>query len=402
MKTKIISIIAIVLMTMLVFSSCTTKSNDVIEETETYDWGTLAPGKEEDNTEYEFSFNKYAISSYSKYGTSDTFTDSYNKVVDAIEERRESVTIPVEDKNAVVTALFDSYPLSVLLTQISAVEVQIPIETESETVKIVETTIPEDAVVETTPETVDVVETSEEPIETVIETKTMIDMYFSYKYERETHMQVIKQFYNSVAKIITGTLKNSMSDFEKVLALYSWTAQNIEDSSSNRISVFDVLFTAGEKTISEEQVYSENGATHAGVLQFLALQAGFESSVVKSPIRTSSHMWCTIAVNGKSYYFDPAYEYTDSMGSGLMFFGLTDVTYIEGGFAIPFTFGNRWNVTTELYNAEFSYYPYTIECYDTTFSTLKDCNYYTITNGVLEFYHSTTGESDTLNIKEIA
>ena len=370
---------------LLILASCSgagsTESES--EDTETYDWGTLAPDEPEEKA--DFSFDKYLRSLPYAGSPTATADESYTALVDAVENRTEKICVPAEDRDFIVSALFDSYLPAALLSGISGLDYDEVIETESETVG--EETAPAVETAAPAPE-----DSSGEIIETETElnVRKMTELTLAFRYEAEDHKAALDFFYSSAAVILSKTVKEGMSETEKALSIYSWTAANIEDAASNGISAFDVIASKGGRP-SGEAVYSSSGATHAGAFQYLALQAGLRCASVSSAIRQGSGAWNTVELDGEYFHVNAAYEYTDTSGSGLMWFGKKDSDMTAEGFGAEFVFGYNFAEGIPAYGIQIQPGVFGASCVSGRFDVLAGCSYYEKDSEGITYYDIAAG-----------
>lgn len=116
---------------------------------------------------------------------------------------------------------------------------------------------------------------------------------------------------NKIDYTISNSVKDSYTEFEKVLSVYGYLSRNIDAVSDENLKMYD-LFVNGKG----------NSTTFSEAMQLLLNQADIESYVTNS---VEGDFWVTAKINGNFYHFSPYLESKNTRGQGLGYFAKTDV-----------------------------------------------------------------------------
>lgn len=155
---------------------------------------------------------------------------------------------------------------------------------------------------------------------------------FQYKIPKEELAQKEAEFEKYITDILNENLRDDYSDFEKVLALYIYIANNY----TYDYEVYDRMKYEAVKDISAYRFFmTKHGicAECSTAYSYLLLQAGVDATVCGGNRGSDNegHAWTYVTINGKNYHVDPTF----AMGSSnsLAFFMMTDEQrYNEGEF----------------------------------------------------------------------
>lgn len=155
---------------------------------------------------------------------------------------------------------------------------------------------------------------------------------FQYKIPKEELAQKEAEFEKFITDILNENLRDDYSDFEKVLALYIYIANNY----TYDYEVYDRMKYEAVKDISAYRFFmTKHGicAECSTAYSYLLLQAGVDATVCggNRDYDGEGHAWTYVTINGKNYHIDPTY----AMGSScsLSFLMMTDEQrYKEDGY----------------------------------------------------------------------
>ena len=142
-----------------------------------------------------------------------------------------------------------------------------------------------------------------------------IDYTYTTKEEHDEKLEKAEQIIKSI--LINATSDDS-NEFEKVLYIYSYMAENVvndSDAAENgkELSISDVLF--------EHKGTYKN---YSKMINYLLTQLEIESyTVYGDTIFTEPHEWNLVKIYNKYYQVDATYESETTQGKGLIYFGMT-------------------------------------------------------------------------------
>lgn len=131
---------------------------------------------------------------------------------------------------------------------------------------------------------------------------------FQYKISKEELQAKETEFEKIVTDILNENLRDDYSDFEKVLALYLYFAENYTyDYEALELDPFEM-----DKKLSNYRFFLEKKGICfecAGAYTYLLLQAGVDctSGGGYSHAAKDGHAWSYVTINGKNYHVDPTY-----------------------------------------------------------------------------------------------
>lgn len=155
---------------------------------------------------------------------------------------------------------------------------------------------------------------------------------FQYKIPKEELAQKEAEFEKFITDILNENLRDDYSDFEKVLALYIYVANNY----TYDYDLYDRMKYESVDNINAYRFFTtKHGicAECSTAYSYLLLQAGVDATVCGGNRESDGegHAWSYVTINGKNYHVDPTY----AMGSSnsLSFLMMTDEQrYNEGEF----------------------------------------------------------------------
>lgn len=158
-----------------------------------------------------------------------------------------------------------------------------------------------------------------------------------YRYDAATHEQTAAAFQSRVTEVIRTTIQPEYNQFERLLALYRFTAQSIEYMDGDDVSAYNALMNG----VGICQSYT-------GVLSFLLLQVGIDSlSANAFMTNDDAHVWIMVKLDGAWYHFDPTFESSQNEGAGLCYFGMDDSQRTGTGIVMPIGTGvDSWYNST--------------------------------------------------------
>ncbi len=131
---------------------------------------------------------------------------------------------------------------------------------------------------------------------------------FQYKISKEELAAKETEFEKIVTDILNENLRDDYSDFEKVLALYLYFAENYTyDYEALELDPIE----ADKKLSSYRFFFDKKGICFecSGAYNFLLLQAGVDctSGGGYSHAGKDGHAWSYVTINGKNYHVDPTW-----------------------------------------------------------------------------------------------
>ena len=149
---------------------------------------------------------------------------------------------------------------------------------------------------------------------------------FHYVTSREEFEQKEAEFEKLVTDILNENLRDDYSDFEKVLALYLYFADNYtyDYKTLEQMETDPFVELSPYRFLTEKTgICSEC----APAFSYLLLEAGVDATVAGGP----DHSWSYVTINGKNYHIDPTFAM--SSGDDLSFLMMTDgQRELEGDF----------------------------------------------------------------------
>ena len=249
----------------------------------------------------QWSFDPYALSSDVKTYLGEKLQD-YRLLVNAVLQRQDTVTLAKESVIPSLSCLYAEFPLSVLLQDYA-----------------------------------------------VDKKGTTVTLEFIY--DQEDHAARVQAFKQRVESVIRAEIKTGYNECERALALYRWTAQNINYLDGDNVTPYHALMDGVGICQSYEGVY-----------QYLLLQVGIDAlSGGAFMTDEAAHAWTLVSLNGVWYHMDPTFESAQTMGAGLWYFGMDDARRLESGVVQPITTGvDDWCIRAPA-------------CEDTAFAALASC-----------------------------
>lgn len=227
----------------------------------------------------QWSFDAYALSSDAKAYLADREPD-YRKLVDAVLQRQETVTLPKASVIPSISCLYAEFPLSVVLRDFKV-------------------------------------------------DKKGTTITLQYVFDQTEHSSRIQAFAQRVESVIREQVKARYNECERALALYRWTAQNITYLDGNDVTPYHALMEGVGICQSYEGVY-----------RYLLLQVGIDArSGGAFTTDKAAHGWTLVHLNGAWYHMDPTFESGETLGAGLWYFGMDDVRREQSGVVQPINTG---------------------------------------------------------------
>lgn len=226
----------------------------------------------------------------------------YRLLVDAVLQRQEAVTLPKESVMPSLSCLYAEFPMSVLLRDYA-----------------------------------------------VDKNGTTVTLQFVY--DQDDHAARVQAFEQRVESVIRAEIKTRYNECERALALYRWSAQNINYLDGEDVTLYHALMDGVGICQSYESVY-----------RYLLLQTGIDAlSGGAFMTDEGSHAWTLVSLNGVWYHMDPTFESAQTMGAGLLCFGMDDARRLQSGAVKPITTGvDDWCIRAPA-------------CEDTAFAALASC-----------------------------
>lgn len=187
-----------------------------------------------------------------------------------------------------------------------------------------------------------------------------------YRHSKEKHLNNVKEFLDKVKMIITTSLQEGDTEFEKALKLFQYCSTTFvydyEQYETGKVSGDKQC--GGYRIIMDEIGICQEYAT---AYAFLLLQAGMEADVVSGGNDEVGHAWNIVEIEKKHYYMDTTFQ-SSRLGSPLYYFGVPADTYAElSEFPVSsHTIGGSANMKI----------PYDIS--DKKFEKLRECSFYDI------------------------
>jgi hypothetical protein len=155
----------------------------------------------------------------------------------------------------------------------------------------------------------------------------------TYRYDAGQHKALVKAFQTRVTDVIQSVIQPQYNPFERMLALYRFTAQNISYVNGDDVSPYNALMNG----VGICQSYD-------GVLRFLLLQVGIDGISGDAFVTDgAAHVWSMVKVNGAWFHLDPTFENSTTGGAGLVYFGMNDSRRVDSGVKMPISTGiNEW------------------------------------------------------------
>ena len=226
----------------------------------------------------------------------------YRLLVDAVLQCQEVVTLPEESVIPSLSCLYAEFPLSVLLQDYA-----------------------------------------------VDKKGTAVTLQFVY--DQDDHTARVLAFEQRVESVVRAEIKARYNECERALALYRWTAQNINYLDGDDVTPYHALMDGVGICQSYESVY-----------RYLLLQVGIDAlSGGAFMTDEAAHAWTLVSLNGVWYHMDPTFESAQTLGAGLWYFGMDDTRRLQSGVVQPITTGiDDWCIRAPA-------------CEDTAFAALADC-----------------------------
>lgn len=225
---------------------------------------------------YEYTYNPYALPSLIEEKLGDSLT-AYKAVVDAVENREESVFVKDEDESNLITGILQEYyPPFVLVTQAEY-------NTDDSSLKL------------------------------------------SYRYNGNVHTQKLSGYRAILERAVRLALKKNDSETVRAMALYLYATSSVFESGRTGLTAWDAI--NGET--------DHNG--YAQILETLFLQADVDC--LKTETKRSDgtpHLIVLTKLKDKYYYMDPYGETILSDGTGLAAFGMTRADCVKNGYLDSF------------------------------------------------------------------
>jgi len=371
-------LIAVFLICIFILSGCSSNNNQTEDETlvpETtipfserrpYDWNSSVSETEAERVEkYIFEFSSYAVTDNCFANFSEDGYEAYMNVVDAIYAYETSVSVNRCDLPDIFAALYESFPPVYLVSSFTFT----PDDSRDYTEK-------------------------DKPIPGTLT--------INYKHPRHNHIAALDAFYNKAAKILSEYCDPNRKEVS-ALMLYSYCSREIDDFTGETVNIFD-FFT--DTKVADKLTYPSGNIQNA-VYRYLLLQAKIPCATISGTLYGTTRIWTAVQLGENWYYCDPSNEYTDTQGSGLLFFGMTDENRIYEGYDPTFAAGYpyQFNFTDEtIYSGENNTsenitYKYNVS--DKKFVAFRDCDFYTLDRklAVLSYYHRGIGEPDQMTLE---
>ncbi len=288
--TKIVSVFLLVcIFFSFCFVSCkeNEQSGNISSEISFFE-DSSSISKTETDGSFTLNFDPYVLPSDVKKALKTT--EYYKAVVEAILERKESVSVPTrEDYDNIRFALGENFPFAFLVSELKYDSA---------------------------------------------DSKVLI----SYKYNDE-HNEKIEEVKKAVADIFSNTVTKSDDSALAAISIYSWLAQNVEivkdnatkpqndessgisqtetssdESTEKKTQKLDFYTALIEKKASDESI--------SALYSFLLMQLGIESKTASCWQDGEYYSWNLVCVDSKWYHCDITQEQRQTEGSGLKFFGM--------------------------------------------------------------------------------
>ena len=146
-----------------------------------------------------------------------------------------------------------------------------------------------------------------------------LTLTFTYRYEREEHLEKVFAFKDKIEDILQKTLVYGDKDAEKAILLYHYVAKTVD------------YFTTDFEDFKTNAFYGllENRGicyTFTDAYNYLLRQVGVDAYLVKGyrAVDRAEHGWSLVKAEGKYYHCDVTWEANYLSGISFYYFGMND------------------------------------------------------------------------------